>query len=110
MFASSPVPFEIKILLPATMGWHILLLGHPRPPQHGAMAGIFTAYHVEHLSKVTSNTCSGLEKDLMGVENLNVSVRDINVASKHTTVCLYYSLGKINPLIMVQLRYFGEYS
>lgn len=74
------------------------------------MSGIFTAYHVEHLSKVTSNTCSGLEKDLMGLENLNINVRDINIASKNTTVFLHYSLGKINLLIVVQLRYFGAYS
>lgn len=46
----------------------------------------------------------------MGLENLNINVRDINIASKHTTVFLHYSLGKINLLIVVQLRYFGVYS
>lgn len=43
----------------------------------------------------------------MGVENLNINVKDINAASKHTTAFLYYSRGKINLLIVVQLRYFG---
>lgn len=46
----------------------------------------------------------------MGVESLNINVRDINVASKHTTAFLYCSLGKINLLIAVQLRYFGAYA
>ena len=46
----------------------------------------------------------------MGVENLNINIRDINVAHKHTTVCLYYSLGKINLFTVVQLRYFGANS
>jgi len=86
---------------------HELLLGPPRPPQRGETSGISTAYRVEHLSKVTCNTCLGLERNLMRVESGSINVRDINAARKPAPALLYYSLGKTNLLIVVQLRYFG---